>query len=72
MCGKAAHMHFVNDGARPRPFQGSISLPVIRLSVRNNTFHGGSRVIAGVAGGLAAVVSWDSDRPAIGIEKYLG
>src|SRR5271165_6059413 len=72
MCGKTAHMHLVNDGARPRPLQGHVTLPVIRVRVRDHALHGRRYVVAFPTGCLTGIAFWDHDSASIRVEQQLG
>ena len=68
VCGKTAHMHLVNDGAGPRPLQGNVTLPVIRVWVRDHALHGRGGVVAFATGCLTAIVFRHHDGAAIWVE----
>ena len=69
MRGKAAHMHLVDDGARPGPLQGHVAFPVIRLRVRNHALHGRRGVVSFQTRRLTAIVFRDGNGAAIWVEQ---
>ena len=68
MCGETAHVHLVDDCARPGPFQGYVTFPVIRVRVRDYALHGRGGVISFQARGFTAVVLGDGNAASIRVQ----
>jgi hypothetical protein len=72
VAGKAAHMHFIDDGLRGWPPQRLVAFPIVGGWIDHDALHRGSTVNSGLFGGIAAVEIRNGDATAVGIKKDLG
>src|ERR1700719_3516816 len=72
MPGETADVHLVNDGARSRPLEGSVTLPIVQTGVYHDVLHRGPAVVTLTSRGLAAIVLGNYDTPSIWVQQDLG
>src|SRR6185437_9064058 len=72
MCGEAAHVHFVYDGARRGPVEWPVTFPIVCAGVDHHAFHSSRGVVALHSGGVTAVIFGDHNGSCIRVEQDLG
>jgi hypothetical protein len=71
MAGKAADMHFIDDGSRRRQAQRCVALPVVSRGIHYHALHRRRTVVASLAGGSATVAARNNDSAAVWVEEQL-
>src|SRR5512143_3061471 len=69
---ETAHVHLVDDGARPGPLQRSVALPVVGSRIGNDALHGICGVVTFAASRLAAIFFRHDYGATVRIEQQLG
>src|SRR5262249_9799033 len=69
MAREAAHVHLINNRARGRALQGSVTFPIIGVHIYDHALHGGCRVIPGLPCGVATIVPGNTSAAPVWIQQ---
>src|SRR5262247_1072781 len=70
MAGKAAHVHFVDDGSSGRAFQRHVTFPIVRGWVHHDALHRRRGIVAFLTGGITTVLLRYHNAATIRIEQH--
>src|SRR5581483_6704833 len=71
VCGKAANVHLVDDGARPRMTEPNVAGPVISASVDQHALHRSREVAVSLRGSNAVIAFRNYHSSTIRVENRM-